>query len=556
MENQIKPGDKNWFSNVILPINDSLNPVEWDSETDVVVVGAGGAGISAALEASEQGSDVLLLDRFHEGGATAASGGVFYAGGGTSIQKEAGVEDTPDNMYNYLKMEVQDVVKDSTLRKFCEDSRANTEWLIKHNVKFQGSVYKKKTSYPPPGYFLYHADNSLVPEYIKNAKPAARGHRGFVESKLATGHGVTIFNPLRDAALKNGVNIQIQSEVVGLVTNNEEEIIGVQVYEFSNAQDAKKHLKYSKRASALHMYVTPLANYFRRLAARLEKKGRELKFIKARKGVVLTCGGFVFNRPMLKYYAPKYSSGYPLGTTGDDGAGIRLGQSVQGAVDRMDLGSAWRMINPPVSWSQGIVVNMQGQRYNNEMVYGASLGKAMCEDNKGKGFIILDKNLWKESWRHIRSGELLAFQRNPAILGMVLGSKKGNTLGDLAIKLRIDSSKLAEQVDRYNSDISNNAEDEYGKAQKDCKPIKEGPFYAIDISVDSPYIPCPVITLGGLVINEETGNVKNKEGKDIKGLYAGGRTAVGICCNIYVSGLSIADGIFSGRRAGLNISGE
>jgi len=556
MKDEIKPGHKHWFSNVVAPINYDVNHIDWNAETDVIVVGAGGAGVSAALEASEQGSDVLLLDRFHEGGATAASGGVFYAGGGTSIQKEAGVEDTPDNMYNYLKMEVQDVVKDSTLRKFCEDSRANTEWLIKHNVKFQGSVYKKKTSYPPPGYFLYHADNSLVPEYIKNAKPAARGHRGFVESKLATGHGHTIFNPLRDAALKNGVNIQVQSEVVGLVTNNEEEIIGVQVYEFSNAQDAKKHLQYSKRASALHMYVTPLANYFRRLAARLEKKGRELKFIKARKGVVLTCGGFVFNRPMLKYYAPKYSSGYPLGTTGDDGAGIRLGQSVQGAVDRMDLGSAWRMINPPVSWSQGIVVNMQGQRYNNEMVYGASLGKAMCEDNKGKGFIILDKNLWKESWRHIRSGELLAFQRNPAILGMVLGSKKGNTLGDLAIKLRIDSSKLAEQVDRYNSDISNNSEDEYGKAQKDCKPIKEGPFYAIDISVDSPYIPCPVITLGGLVINEETGNVKNKEGKDIKGLYAGGRTAIGICCNIYVSGLSIADGIFSGRRAGLNISGE
>ena len=47
-----------------------------------------------------------------------------------------------------------------------------------------------------------------------------------------------------------------------------------------------------------------------------------------------------------------------------------------------------------------------------------------------------------------------------------------------------------------------------------------------------------------------------QDGKDIKGLYAGGRTAIGICCNIYVSGLSIADGIFSGRRAGLNISGE
>ncbi|MDG2061029.1 MAG: FAD-binding protein [SAR86 cluster bacterium] len=556
MENQIKPGDQHWFSNVVSPINHSINPVDWEAETDVIVVGAGGAGISAALEASEHAKKVILLDRFHEGGATAASGGVFYAGGGTSIQEEAGEEDTPENMYNYLKMEVQDVVKDSTLRKFCDDSRANTDWLIKHNVKFQGSVYKQKTSYPPPGYFLYHSDNSLVPEYIKNAKPAARGHRGYVESKLATGHGVTIFNPLRDSALRNGVIIQIQSEVVGLINNDNNEVIGVQVYKFQSEQIAKKHLKYSTRATALHLYVTPLANYYRRLARNLEENGRDLKFIKARKGVVLTCGGFVFNRPMLEHYAPKYSAGYPLGTTGDDGSGIRLGQSVQGAVDRMDLGSAWRNINPPVSWSRGVIVNKEGQRYTNEMVYGANLGKAMCEDNEGKGYVILDKKLWKESWKQIMPGKVLAFQRNPALLGMLFGSKKAKTLEELAKKANMEPSILIDQVQRYNSDISEGSEDQYGKAQKDCVPIEEGPFYAIDISVDSPYVPCPVITLGGLVINEETGNVKNNDGKDIKGLYAGGRTAIGICCNIYVSGLSIADGIFSGRRAGLNISGN
>tara|TARA_B110000014_G_scaffold135908_1_gene94040 strand:+ start:2490 stop:4160 length:1671 start_codon:yes stop_codon:yes gene_type:complete len=556
MENQIKPGDQHWFSNVVSPINHSINPVDWEAETDVIVVGAGGAGISAALEASEHAKKVILLDRFHEGGATAASGGVFYAGGGTSIQEEAGEEDTPENMYNYLKMEVQDVVKDSTLRKFCDDSRANTDWLIKHNVKFQGSVYKQKTSYPPPGYFLYHSDNSLVPEYIKNAKPAARGHRGYVESKLATGHGVTIFNPLRDSALRNGVTIEIQSEVVGLINNDNNEVIGVQVYKFQSEQIAKKHLKYSKRATALHLYVTPLANYYRRLARNLEENGRDLKFIKARKGVVLTCGGFVFNRPMLEHYAPKYSAGYPLGTTGDDGSGIRLGQSVQGAVDRMDLGSAWRNINPPVSWSRGVIVNKEGQRYTNEMVYGANLGKAMCEDNEGKGYVILDKKLWKESWKQIMPGKVLAFQRNPALLGMLFGSKKAKTLEELAKKANMEPSILIDQVQRYNSDISEGSEDQYGKAQKDCVPIEEGPFYAIDISVDSPYVPCPVITLGGLVINEETGNVKNNDGKDIKGLYAGGRTAIGICCNIYVSGLSIADGIFSGRRAGLNISGN
>ncbi|MBW2404236.1 MAG: FAD-binding protein [Deltaproteobacteria bacterium] len=65
----------------------------WDDEADVVVVGFGGAGACAALEASTNGARVLVLDRFHGGGATAISGGVFYGGGGTHIQTEAGVTD-------------------------------------------------------------------------------------------------------------------------------------------------------------------------------------------------------------------------------------------------------------------------------------------------------------------------------------------------------------------------------------------------------------------------------------------------------------------------------
>lgn len=59
----------------------------WDAEVDVVVVGFGGAGVCAALEAAQQGASVLVLDRCHGGGSTAASGGVIYAGGGTPYQK-------------------------------------------------------------------------------------------------------------------------------------------------------------------------------------------------------------------------------------------------------------------------------------------------------------------------------------------------------------------------------------------------------------------------------------------------------------------------------------
>ena len=61
-----------------------------------------------------------------------------------------------------------------------------------------------------------------------------------------------------------------------------------------------------------------------------------------------------------------------------------------------------------------------------------------------------------------------------------------------------------------------------------------------------------MLTLGGLVVDEDTGAVRNGSGAPISGLYAAGRTAVGICSRSYVSGLSLADCVFSGRRAGIN----
>lgn len=71
----------------------------WNAEADVVIIGFGGAGACAALEAAQQGASVLVLDRFHGGGATSASGGVIYAGGGTPYQKAAGYDDTVEEMY-------------------------------------------------------------------------------------------------------------------------------------------------------------------------------------------------------------------------------------------------------------------------------------------------------------------------------------------------------------------------------------------------------------------------------------------------------------------------
>ena len=93
----------------------------WDMSVDVAVVGFGGAGAAAAIEARDQGVDVAVIERFNGGGSTKISGGIYYAGGGTAIQQEAGVEDSPENMkkkaeelgytFPYLYDETQAVAK-------------------------------------------------------------------------------------------------------------------------------------------------------------------------------------------------------------------------------------------------------------------------------------------------------------------------------------------------------------------------------------------------------------------------------------------------------------
>ena len=116
LETELTPSDDLWLSSVEAPqiINDP-NLFQWDDHADMVIAGIGGAGIAVANEALDQGFSVIGIDKTSGGGATAKSGGVFYAGGGTPIQKAAGIEDSPENMFNYLIQETGDIIKASTL---------------------------------------------------------------------------------------------------------------------------------------------------------------------------------------------------------------------------------------------------------------------------------------------------------------------------------------------------------------------------------------------------------------------------------------------------------
>ena len=136
---------------------------------------------------------------------------------------------------------------------------------------------------------------------------------------------------------------------------------------------------------------------------------------------------------------------------------------------------------------------------------------------------------------------------------MYFNARKKNTLEEIAKIYDINSSNLIAEIENYNQSARDLSPCRFGKGANDVKEL-HGPFYIMDISIDSKLAPLTTLTLGGLMVNESSGEVLNLKGNEIKGLYAAGRTAVGVCSNIYVSGLSIADCIFSGRRVGQHIT--
>lgn len=554
--------ESRWGLHVDAPLTiDSPDSFKWDGAADVVVVGLGGAGVAAALESVEKGLSVIAVDRYEGGGSSAANGGIFYAGGGTRIQKDAGETDTPEEMFKYLKLETADVVSDDTLRRFCEESPATIDWLMSHGAPFQGSVYKKKTSYPPLDYFLFHPDSTMAEPYASIAKPAARGHRGFGRNgKKAWGLGAVIYNPLRDAALKRGMTFHKYAEARQLAVDPQGRVIGVQVLQIPPESDAARKFGTYIAAADKWMGVLPptmpgssitygLGAWYLKRAAMIEATHRVPRWFRARKGIVLSAGGFILNNPMVQHFAPKYTKVMPNGTLGDTGTGLMLGASVGGKLDLMERVSAWRMINPPKAWSEGMLVNARGARYVNETLYGAAIGDAMVEKNDGRGYIILDRRLRNLALKQAFGADVLPFQRDITLVNVLFAAKKAPTADALADLMGFDRATFSATIEANNRATRGEAPDPFNKKPEDMSELTDGPYYAIDASSDSKFFPLASMTVGGLAVEESSGRVKNAEGQPIPGLYAAGRNAVGLCSHLYVSGLSYADCVFSGRRA-------
>ncbi len=215
----------------------------------------------------------------------------------------------------------------------------------------------------------------------------------------------------------------------------------------------------------------------------------------------------------------------------------------------MDHASAWRFINPPFAFAKGIIVNSQGERFCNEGAYGGRIGRDLAQQPGGKAWLILDQKLVTQARFESGRGRAWLFQSLQALLTMKFNCKKGATIEELAVACGIDPNALAKTIDDYNRIVRREAPDPLRKNPEYLSTIAEGPFYALNVSVDSKTLPLAVISFGGLDVDERTSQIRRSDGTLVDNLYAVGRTAAGIPSNNYMSGLAIADCIFTGRRA-------
>lgn len=525
---------------------DDPNGADWADSADVVLIGFGGAAAAAGLQAREDGASVLALDRFAGGGATAYSGGVVYAGG-TKYQRAAGFDDNAEEMFKYLAFEGA-AVRPETLRRFCDESNANIEWVTGHGVEMDSTLYPDRAAYPPDGYHLYYTGMEAFRGDV--ARPAPRGHR-------TVGKGPTgkfYWAAMGKAALAAGVRVRQHAPVRRLVMDGRGRVIGVEAQLIAESE-WKRHDKLYKRVDPYRPFGGPKAEKAIAECRAFEQglQGERI-LVRAERAVIIAAGNYTYNLELLARHRPEFAACVGEmtrgGSMGCDGSGLELGLSAGGQLSNMDAVALMRPLSPPRAFVRGVLVNAEGRRYINEDAYLGTVGQATVQQPGYHAWLILDSKTFREGVRQLLPPkEMFSWWGMPAWLNILFGgTRRASSLAKLAAKCGLPADAVQEEVAAHNRGIDE-GRDPFGKRAQSSRKLEDGSCWALNMSFRNKWSFSSGMPFGGLKVDEDTGAVIDSAGAPVSGLFACGRSAVGISTGATFSGLSIGDTIFSGRRA-------
>lgn len=497
-------------------------PVEDIEATyDVVVVGGGGAGLTAAITAAQQGAEVILIEK-----AGALGGNTLIAGQGFNASD-------PERQANTEMSEALTTELKSYLELDSADFGAFAEVL--ETVKEQINEYlasDSTTLFDSPELHMLHTymggkrtglDGTVIEPDLELARTFATNALGALEWAESIGAEwndttSTILGAMwpRSHGLANGNIITILTDAATAE--------GVEILTDTCGNEL---IVTDGRVTGVKATTTAGANVT----------------LHANSGVVLATGGFSANAPMVAEYNnywPGLSDTMPSTNaptiTGD---GIIMAQEVGADVTGMGFAQLMPSSHPVDGslfsgiWGSAetqVFVNKEGKRYVNEYAERDVLSKAALEQTDGIFYIICDNKIAKDA-----DVEGMEAAGNVVV---------ADTLEELAEKLEIPVDTFVAEIERYNSFVDAQKDDDFGKPLFGEK-IDEAPFVA------TPRSPALHHTMGGVKIDTET-HVLSTEGTAIPGLYAAGEVTGGLHAGNRLGGNAMTDFLVFGRIAGEN----
>ncbi len=491
------------------PAESTANPAPipdaWDLETDVLIIGGGGTGVAAAVEAAESGARTLVIEKTSiMGGSTIMSGGMMMAAG-THWQQELADcgDDTAEDLYQYYMGCYGEVADPELVKDMAYSSADEIAWAEDCGIQYVTCFAVKDV----PGYSQYIKPRIHLPG------DGTTGTAGI------PGLGWLHVNPIWARAEAAGAEIKLNCPAAGLIVDGNGAVIG----------------------------------------AEADDNGTRI-MIKANRGVVLATSGFDHNEEMAKalsssqYVALTSANGSLVGSAvGNTGDGIRMGMAVgaglAGIGGALNVSLNGNIGRDPTSNlggpTTGITVNKYGQRFVNEWTqYGYYMRACFSQDGH-ICYTVTDQNAVDRE-----GGLAMGFSTDDLSAEVASGAViKADTIAELAQAAGIDAQGLQQTLDTWNADAANGVDQAFGKTEG-CNPIETGPFYAARVLTYN------LGSLGGLKINLDA-QVCRFDGTPIERLFAGGLCTGGWCGTFYPgSGTAVMSTVHWGRKAGRNAAAQ